>query len=59
MCGDLLAHRLQGLESQAVYDFVAQANHIEVCALEHDGFVSYQPVTGEWVHSYLKIVQKN
>ena len=55
----LLSHMLQGLESQAVYDFVAQAKHIEVCALEHDGFVSYQPVVKEWVHPYLKIVQKN
>ncbi|PHI32017.1 Uncharacterised protein [Budvicia aquatica] len=55
----LLSHMLQGLESQAVYDFVAHVKHMEVCALEHDGFVSYQPVKGEWVHSYLKIVQKN
>ncbi|CNK70591.1 Uncharacterised protein [Yersinia aldovae] len=33
---------LQGLENQAVYDFVRE--HPGICALEHDGFVSYDKV---------------
>ncbi len=41
----LLSHMLQGLESRAVYDYVA--SHKGVCALEHDGFFSYKEVT-DW-----------
>ncbi|RRO11073.1 hypothetical protein [Pectobacterium aquaticum] len=52
----LLSHMLQGLESQAVYDYVA--SHKGVCALEHDGFVSYKEVT-DWFHSYLLIEKKH
>jgi len=52
----LLSHMLQGLESRAVYDYVA--NHQGVCALEHDGFVSYEEVT-EWSHPYLLIEKKH
>jgi len=48
----LLSHMLQGLESQAVYDHVAC--HKGVCALGHDGFVSYEQVAG-WSHPYLII----
>ncbi|TFN35045.1 hypothetical protein ELV19_22545 [Escherichia coli] len=43
----LLSHMLQGLESRAVYDYVA--SHKGVCALEHDGFFSYKEVT-DWSH---------
>ena len=52
----LLSHILQGLESQAVYDYVA--SHKGVCALEHDGFVSYEEVT-DWSHPYLLIEIKH
>ncbi|ECD9502195.1 hypothetical protein FNO08_14345 [Salmonella enterica subsp. diarizonae] len=52
----LLSHMLQGLESQAVYDYVAR--HKGVCALEHDGFVSYEEVT-DWGHPYLLIELKH
>lgn len=52
----LLSHMLQGLESQAVYDYVA--SHKGVCALEHDGFVSYEEVT-DWSHPYLSIEKKH
>lgn len=52
----LLSHMLQGLESQAVYDYVA--SHKGVCALEHDGFVSYEEVT-DWPHPYLLIEKKH
>lgn len=52
----LLSHMLQGLESQAVYDYVA--SHEGVCALEHDGFVSYKEVT-DWSHLYLLIEKKH
>ncbi|MEW5562934.1 hypothetical protein AB1287_22310, partial [Enterobacter asburiae] len=52
----LLSHILQGLESQAVYDYVA--SHKGVCALEHDGFVSYEDVT-DWSHPYLLIEKKH
>jgi len=52
----LLSHMLQGLESQAVYDYVA--THKGVCALEHDGFVSYEEVT-DWSHPYLLIEKKH
>lgn len=52
----LLSHMLQGLESQAVCDYVA--SHKGVCALEHDGFVAYEEVT-DWSHPYLRIVLKN
>lgn len=52
----LLSHMLQGLESRAVYDYVA--SHKGVCALEHDGFVSYEEVT-DWSHPYLLIEQKH
>lgn len=52
----LLSHMLQGLESKAVYDYVA--NHNCVCALEHDGFVSYREVT-DWDHPYLMIEKKH
>lgn len=52
----LLSHMLQGLESKAVYDYVA--THKGVCALEHDGFVSYEEVT-DWSHPYLLIEQKH
>ncbi|WP_246020024.1 hypothetical protein [Limnobaculum zhutongyuii] len=55
----LLAHMLQGLESQAVYDFVAKQKGI--CALEHDGFVCRWKidVDKDWRHPYLVIVLKN
>ncbi|OAT41098.1 hypothetical protein M988_2275 [Hafnia paralvei ATCC 29927] len=55
----LLAHMLQGLESQAVYDFVAKQKGI--CALEHDGFVCRWKldVEKDWKHPYLVIVLKN
>ncbi|MEN4880435.1 hypothetical protein ABEI17_06875 [Pantoea agglomerans] len=52
----LLAHMLQGIESKAVYDYVAA--HKGVCALEHDGFVSYEEVT-DWSHPYLLIEKKH
>lgn len=52
----LLSHMLQGLESQAVYDYVAI--HKGVCALEHDGFVSYEEVS-DWSHPYLLIEKKH
>ncbi|HBQ3160775.1 TPA: hypothetical protein L7V75_001049 [Klebsiella variicola subsp. variicola] len=51
----LLSHMLQGLESRAVYDYVI--SHKGVCALEHDGFVSYEEVT-DWSHPYLLIEKK-
>ncbi|WP_145601355.1 hypothetical protein [Yersinia frederiksenii] len=55
----LLSHMLQGLESRAVYDFVA--THKGVCALEHDGFVSLREidVKKDWDHQYLEIVLKH
>lgn len=54
----LLAHMLQGLESSAVYDYVASNNG--VCALEHDGFVSMSKLSENgWKHPYLRIVLKN
>lgn len=54
----LLAHMLQGLESRAVYDFVA--SHDGVCALEHDGFISLSKLSDDdWQHQYLRIVLKN
>ncbi|HHK6074885.1 TPA: hypothetical protein ACQWIS_002481, partial [Edwardsiella piscicida] len=54
----LLAHMLQGLESRAVYDYVAC--HDGVCALEHDGFVSLSKLSDDdWKHPYLRIVLKN
>lgn len=55
----LLAHMLQGLESQAVYDFVAE--HKGICALEHDGFICLWKldVEKDWLHPYLVIVLKN
>lgn len=52
----LLSHMLQGLESQAVYNYVA--NHKGVCGLEHDGFVTYEEVT-DWSHPYLLIEKKH
>ncbi|WP_440483835.1 hypothetical protein, partial [Serratia bockelmannii] len=52
----LLSHMLQGLESQVVYDYVT--SHKGVCALEHDGFVSYEEVT-DWSHPYLLIEKKH
>lgn len=52
----LLSHMLQGLESRAVYDYVT--SHQGVCALEHDGFVSYEEVT-DWSHPYLLIEKKH
>lgn len=52
----LLSHMLQGLESRAVYDYVT--GHKGVCALEHDGFVSYEEVT-DWSHQYLLIEKKH
>ena len=52
----LLSHMLQGLESRAVYDYVI--SHKGVCALEHDGFVSYEEVT-DWAHPYLLIEKKH
>ncbi|WP_447878696.1 hypothetical protein [Serratia fonticola] len=55
----LLAHMLQGLESRAVYDFVREHPGL-VCALEHDGFVSYTKIDqGNWQHPFLTIVLKN
>lgn len=54
----LLAHMLQGMESRAVYDYVAC--HDGVCALEHDGFVSLSRLTDDdWQHPCLHIVLKN
>lgn len=41
----LLSHMLQGLESQAVYDYVT--SHEGGGALEYDGFVPYVEVT-DW-----------
>ncbi|SCX63639.1 hypothetical protein SAMN02927897_04601 [Kosakonia sacchari] len=52
----LLSHMLQGLESRAVYDYVI--SHKSVCALEQDGFVSYEEVT-DWAHPYLLIEKKH
>lgn len=52
----LLSHMLQGLESRSVYDYVV--SHKGVCALEHDGFVSYEEVT-DWSHPYLLIEKKH
>ncbi|QHB31961.1 hypothetical protein F0T03_07190 [Yersinia canariae] len=52
----LLSHMLQGLESRAVYDYVT--SHKGVCALEHDGFVTYEEVT-DWSHPYLLIEEKH
>ncbi|EIB99073.1 hypothetical protein [Pantoea sp. Sc1] len=52
----LLSHMLQGLESQAVYDYVI--SHKGVCALEHDGFVTYEEVI-DWCHPYLLIKIKH
>lgn len=55
----LLSHMLQGLESYAVYEFVA--NHHGICALEHDGFICLWKldVNKDWTHKYLRIVLKN
>ncbi|TSH83697.1 hypothetical protein [Pantoea sp. paga] len=54
----LLSHMLQGLESRAVYDYVA--SHDGVCALEHDGFISLSKLSDDdWQHPYLRIVLKN
>lgn len=54
----LLAHMIQGLESRAVYDYVA--SHDRVCALEHDGFVSLRKLAeNDWNHPFLQIVLKN
>lgn len=54
----LLAHMIQGLESQAVYDYVR--SHEGVCALEHDGFVSLHKLADDdWKHPYLEIVLKH
>lgn len=54
----LLAHMIQGLESQAVYDYVR--SHKGVCALEHDGFVSLHKLADDdWKHPYLEIVLKH
>ncbi|HCA5753293.1 TPA: hypothetical protein MXV13_004072 [Enterobacter hormaechei] len=52
----LLSHMLQGLESKAVYDYVT--SNKGVCALEHDGFVSFVEVTN-WSHPYLLIEKKH
>ncbi|WON77165.1 hypothetical protein [Serratia sp. UGAL515B_01] len=54
----LLAHMLQGLESLAVYQFVSDHPSL-ICALEHDGFISYSLIDESWHHPYLKIVLKN
>jgi hypothetical protein len=55
----LLAHMLQGLESRVVYEFVRTHPGL-ICALEHDGFVSYRLIdTGDWQHPFLKIVLKH
>lgn len=55
----LLSHMLQGLESDAVYEFVAK--HHGICALEHDGFICLWKldISKDWTHEYLKIVLKN
>lgn len=55
----LLAHMLQGLESCAVYDFIAV--HEVICAIEHDGFVCKEEidVNKDWQYPYLIIVLKN
>ncbi|MFJ5349884.1 hypothetical protein [Pectobacterium parvum] len=54
----LLAHMIQGLESQAVYDYVR--SHEGVCALEHDGFVSLHKLADDdWKHPYLEVVLKH
>jgi hypothetical protein len=47
---------LQDLESKAVYDYVA--SHKGVCALEHDGFVSYEEIT-DWFYPSLMIEKKH
>ncbi|MFN3070387.1 hypothetical protein ACKWMY_20040 [Serratia sp. J2] len=55
----LLSHMLQGLESRAVYEFVS-THPGQVCALEHDGFVSYTKIDRrDWQHPFLTIVLKN
>lgn len=43
MLRKLLSHMLQGLESRAVYQFVREHQGL-VCALEHDGFISYEKI---------------
>lgn len=43
MLRKLLSHMLQGLESRAVYQFVHEHQGL-VCALEHDGFISYEKI---------------
>ena len=55
----LLSHMLQGLESRAVFDFVAK--HKGIRALERDGFICRWKidVSKDWMHEYLKIVLKN
>ncbi|MGL9710417.1 hypothetical protein, partial [Escherichia coli] len=50
-----LVSRISGAV-QAVYDYVT--GHKGVCALEHDGFVSYEEVT-DWSHPYLLIEKKH
>jgi hypothetical protein len=53
----LMAHMIQGIESRAVYDFVLTNKN--VCALEHDGFVSLEELQDDaWQHPYLKLVMK-
>lgn len=52
----LLSYMVQGLESQAVYDYVT--SHKGGCALEHDGFVSYEEAT-DWSHRYPLIEKKD
>ncbi|MDQ9127698.1 hypothetical protein RDT67_14810 [Serratia fonticola] len=55
----LLSHMLQGLESRAVYDFVREHPEL-VCALEHDGFVSYEKIDdSDWQHPFLMIICKH
>ncbi|KEY57598.1 hypothetical protein SRDD_35790 [Serratia sp. DD3] len=55
----LLSHMLQGLESWAVYEFVSAHPEL-ICALEHDGFVSYCLINdGDWQHPFLVIMLKH
>lgn len=53
----LLAHMIQGIEADAVHTYVREGN-ATIVALEHDGFVSMQPVR-DWNHPYLKLVLKH
>lgn len=55
----LLAHMIQGIESNVVHTFVAKNPQLKVVSLEHDGFVSLEPIGDTWDHPYLEIVLKH